>query len=213
MIKRHEDYDAYLKQMGRYMRMAIKYEVAAVQEDIADAMKCDWPDQLYLWDEVSQAKKDVEPASLLVFGSSYNLPNVRALALYLLSQLDGGMCYVKYACVGENGARWHLLTSNDFHDLLRVIELQRSAWLVTRRPCTDCGNTDNETTKRQQVKREVLEKRDCLATLHRYITDTQNSKYCSKCWSVRINDAERAKKDFWSELQQIGKGQGHLVCY
>ena len=35
MIKRHEDYDAYLKQMGRYMRMAIKYEVA-VRSDLVD---------------------------------------------------------------------------------------------------------------------------------------------------------------------------------
>lgn len=188
--------------MSRNMEMATKYDIETIKEDILDAIEFDWPNDLRQWDARDKHRKLAhipapEPASIVVFATRYNLPNVRALALYELCQLDPSL---DWDSSSGRGAKWDLLTREDYRDLARIQELQRN---ISVFGTVDCDNSDED--KHRETKIDLLVNRDYLRAMRKYEEDLEAGKYCGWCESIHAGRVAVARQKFWRDMQLIGE--------
>ena len=194
------------------MEMATKYDIETTRQDIVDAMNFDWPGQLEQWEHRRKDQRCVEPAALVRFGNKYGLPNVRAIGLYELCQADARVQWLKirHRRTGDiyfsEGAEWHPLTSEDYRDLLRIIQLQNSfagTCIDTDEHCTDC-----ETKKRyESMKLDILQRHDYLDTIRENVKAIKASTDCYICPQIQARHVESQRRMFWDKLLAIGRGE------
>ena len=199
------------------MELAVKYDIVEMQKEIREAMRRDWPFDLDQWDRVDRTRRCVEPASLLAFANRYDLPNVRALALYELARFDNlseirSYSQVYISCCYQAKEQ---LTLDDHRDLQFIIELQRNINfpIIT---CPECGDSEKGRSmekNRSQTKKKISKTQDCLATLRNYIKWVKREWLvdCRVCRSNVTHDTKRMRETFWDILHSVGAGDRQAV--
>ena len=102
------------------MYIAKKYGIDAMRSKVVNAINKGWPKEVCRWDKVQEMhfERDVDALDLLRFGKDHGLSNIRAVALYQLSESISNpenMFLPSLYGMGEE----------DFQDLLHIIFLQR----------------------------------------------------------------------------------------
>lgn len=216
------------------MEMATKYQMTDVKGDILEVVEYEWPSKLEAWDERDQHRKSIdapnpELASVVEVATRYNLPHVRALALYELCKVDPKK---EWNNCSRRGARWNLLTSKDYHDLVCIQELQRDTEVFERMSCYSTDSDDDDESedredesnprkrrrkdrdndRHKKAKMDLLEKRDFLRAMREYKGDLECGRYCQMCHND-VRSVTSVRKTFWSSLQFIAKREGVCRCF
>lgn len=145
-----------------------------------------------------------EPASLVALARRYNLPCVRAIALYELCQAEPNQDWsVEEWTIRRygRGATWELLTCEDYRDILRIKSLQRS--LQIHHLGDSC---ENGKERFKELTVDLLNKGDYLRRLRQYKDELQAGRYCGYCIGTLVKRVDRCREKLWSDIQSIVKG-------
>lgn len=209
MIKRGRIHEELPLLMSRYLEMATKYDIPSLKADVTDMIEQEWPSTLKSWDSQDRYRRSLsmsppEPASLVALAHRYELPHVRAIALYELCQAEPNQDWnVEEWTIRRygRGATWELLTREDYRDILRIKSLQRS--LQIHHLGDHC---ENGKERFQELMVDLLNKGDYLRLLRQYKEELQAGRCCGYCKGTLVKRVDRCREKLWSDIQSIVKG-------